>query len=48
MLIQPRHPWYPISVVLRNRDEDIEIGQFLTEDEKRQLVSYLRQVMTVI
>jgi uncharacterized membrane protein len=48
MLKQPRHPWYPVSVVLRNRNAEIEIGQFLTEDEKRTLVSHLRQVMTVI
>jgi uncharacterized membrane protein len=45
---QPRHPWYPTAVSIRCRNEEIRIGEFLTEDETKELITCLRQVITVV
>lgn len=42
---QPRHPWYPKRVALRCRDEEQEIGGFLSSDEKHELIDALRAMV---
>ena len=43
MIIQkPGHAWHAPKVILRGRDEVIEIGDFLTEQEKNELIKKLR------
>lgn len=42
---RPRHPWYPITVAIRSHGREIEIGRFLTSDEKQQLVASLREMI---
>jgi uncharacterized membrane protein len=37
--------WYGPRVVLRSRDTSIELGQFLTIDEKEQLADFLRRAV---
>jgi uncharacterized membrane protein len=36
------HPWYQDRIAVQARDQRIEIGRFLTPDEKSRLVSQLR------
>ena len=38
----PRHPWYPSTVVLRCRDQECEVGKFLTAIDKTELIRELR------
>jgi uncharacterized membrane protein len=46
VLIQPpKHPWYTSRVVLRCRDEEREIGGFLTGSDKKELIRHLRQMI---
>lgn len=44
---QPSHPWYPIRVFIRGRGSETEVGAFLNEDEKKQLIMQLRQSLPV-
>jgi|GEM_PF-228718 uncharacterized membrane protein len=46
MVSTPRHPWYPIRISLRCRQQDQEIGQFLTSEEKDKLVKDLRHMIS--
>jgi len=44
--VQPaRHPWYKKRIELKCRDRALEVGQFLTDEEKDELVSKLRQII---
>lgn len=38
----PAHPWRRKRIALRCRDEELEIGGFLADDEKDDLVRHLR------
>jgi len=40
-----RHPWYQKSIALRCRDEEVEIGRFLTSEEVDALVPVLRSMI---
>ena len=42
---QPQVAWYGPRVVLRSRGQVIELGQFLTLEERNQLVEYLRRAI---
>lgn len=45
-LVRPaQHPWYRKQVALRCRDTELEIGSFLSADEKDDLVSSLRAMI---
>ena len=39
---QPGHVWHAPRIMLRGRNEQIEIGAFLTELEKNELIKKLR------
>ncbi len=39
---QPGHAWHATKIILRGRYEKIEIGAFLTEQEKNELITKLR------
>jgi uncharacterized membrane protein len=39
------HPWYPQRLKLRCHHREIEIGEFLAENERNELRAYLRQIM---
>ena len=41
----PRHPWYSSRIRLESRDERHDIGDFLTGDEKRELVRCVRDLI---
>ena len=42
-LVEPaRHPWYRNQIAILARDERVEIGRFLPQDEKSLLVKQLR------
>ena len=45
MVHPPKHPWYPNRVALRCRNEEWEIGQFLTIEDKQALVRDLRALV---
>ena len=42
------HPWHPDTLILRGRHQQIEIGEFLNEQDKKQLVSVLRGLVNVV
>lgn len=42
------YPQYPLRLFLRGRDEQIEIGAFLNNDDKQKLVNELRQFIHVL
>lgn len=41
----PKHPWYPSKVALRCRDEEHEIGAFLTAADKKELITALQRMI---
>jgi uncharacterized membrane protein len=41
----PRHPWYRKQIALRCRDHELEIGSFLSGDEKDDLIRQLREMI---
>jgi len=41
----PEVAWYGPKVILRSRSKSIELGQFLTIDEKRQLADHVRRAI---
>ncbi len=41
----PRHPWYRQRIALRCRDQEMEIGSFLSGDEKEDLIRQLREMI---
>lgn len=40
-----RHPWYRKKIELKCRDQALEVGQFLSDEEKDQLVRELRHII---
>ncbi|MGA0839007.1 MAG: DUF2244 domain-containing protein [Pseudomonadales bacterium] len=40
-----KHPWYQKRIALRCRDEEVEIGRFLTSEEVDALVPVLRRMI---
>ena len=46
-LVEPaRHPWYGDRIAIRARSENLEIGRFLTAEEKTRLVAQLRSMIS--
>lgn len=44
-LLPPRIRWYPTRLVIRSHGNEVELGAFLNEDERRQLAGKLRDVI---
>ena len=42
---RPRHPWYPAHIVVTSKGERVPVGDFLTEDEKEELVIGLETII---
>lgn len=42
----PSHPWYRKRIALRCRGEELEVGSFLTDEEKDDLVGQLRRMIS--
>ena len=42
---RPEHPWYPAHIVVSSKGERVPIGDFLTEDEKEELVENLERII---
>ena len=42
---KPEHPWYPAHIVIRSKGERVPIGDFLTEEEKEDLVISLEKII---
>ncbi len=47
MVHPPKHPWYPDRITLRHKDDEHEIGAFLTIPEKKKLITELRRMIAV-
>ena len=45
---QPSRRNHPQRLILRGREQQLEIGEFLNDDDKKQLVSELRRCLNVI
>ena len=41
----PKYPWYSKSISLKCRDKELEVGQFLCDEDKDQLVRDLRSMI---
>lgn len=49
LIVGPQErPWHPLRIYLRGRHDQIEIGAFLNEDDKRILIQELRQFIAVV
>lgn len=44
-VLPPRHPWYKKRIELKCRDRALEVGQFLSDEEKDELVRNLRSII---
>ena len=44
---KPQHPWDPVSLVIRSHGRELEIGSFLNQRDKTNLVSQLKRVTPV-
>ena len=42
---RPEHPWYPAHIVVTSKGERVPIGDFLTADEKDDLVNNLERII---
>ena len=42
---RPQHPWYPAHIVVTSKGERVPLGDFLTEQEKEELVSSLERII---
>ena len=42
---RPQHPWYPAHIVVTSKGERVPLGEFLTEQEKEELVSNLENII---
>lgn len=42
---KPRHPWRRVVVSIRSHGEELEIGSFLNDPDKRALVKELKRVV---
>ena len=42
---RPQHPWYPAHIVVTSKGERVPLGDFLTEQEKEELVSNLENII---
>ena len=45
MVHPPKHPWHANRIALRYRDQEREIGKFLTAEDKETLVSEMRRMI---
>ena len=43
---KPSHHWYPIKIVISSKGEKIPVGNFLTEEEKKEFVSSLEEIIS--
>jgi uncharacterized membrane protein len=44
-LLPPRIRWYPTRLVIRSHGNEVELGGFLNEHERRQLAGELRDAI---
>jgi len=44
----PDRPWDPMRIFIRGRRDQIEVGAFLNEADKKFLIKQLRQFMSVV
>jgi len=48
IIAKQERPWHPLRVFLRGRDDQIEIGAFLNEADKRVLIKELRHFVVTL
>jgi len=48
IVLSQERPWHTMRVFLRGRDNQIEIGTFLNEDDKRILIKQLRHIVAAV
>jgi hypothetical protein len=42
---RPAHPWYPAHIVVTSKGDRVPVGDFLTDDEKEELVVGLETII---
>lgn len=48
IVARQERPWHPLRVFLRSRDDQIEIGAFLNDEDKRALIRELRHFVVTL
>jgi len=48
IVLKPDRPWHPLRIFLRGRGNQIEVGTFLNEADKKLLIKQLRQFIPVV
>jgi hypothetical protein len=42
---RPAHPWYPAHIVVTSKGDRVPVGDFLTDEEKEELVVGLETII---
>jgi uncharacterized membrane protein len=42
---KPIHPWYPLHILIASKGEKVPIGDFLTEEEKFELIERMEEII---
>lgn len=45
---RPRHPWYPTRIAVRSKGQEVEVGDFLSPDDKDRLIEELRRIIDAL
>ena len=43
---KPLHRWYGSKVAIRSKGKEVEVGSFLSEDERKSLIKDLRSMVS--
>lgn len=45
---RPRHPWYPTRIAVRSHGREVEVGDFLSPEDKDRLIAELRHMIAAL
>ena len=45
---RPRHPWYPIRIAVRSHGREVEVGDFLSPEDKDLLITELKHMISAL
>lgn len=45
---RPRHPWYPTRIAVRSHGREVEVGDFLSPEDKDLLITELKRMISAL
>lgn len=45
---RPRHPWYPTRIAVRSHGREVEVGDFLSPEDKDLLIAELKRIVSAL